>query len=731
MKIYEVLVEYVACSLDRTFSYIYEGDKVIEKFARVLVPFNNREICGIVMEIIDIDDFDDYSKSSGYEIKKITKIIDEHALIDNELFCLAKVISDYYFAPLISVFFSMLPPSLKPSISYKNNPQIAYDYYVKANDGISYEDLTPKQKNLLKEIIDTQPVKKNSLPPHLLKQLIAKKKVSIYSEEKNRYQFEEVTKTEDLSLNEEQRSAYEKILSSRKGVFLLEGVTGSGKTEVYLQLSKQMIMEKKKIIMLVPEISLSYGMLRRFQERFDRIAILHSELTPAQKYDEYRRIKNSEVDIVIGARSAIFAPIDNIGLIIIDEEHSETYKQDDKMPYYNAIEVAKMRQSFNPQIKIVLGSATPSLETKSRAVKGVYELVQLTKRVNDIPLPEVSIVDLSRFENIDRDSNVISLPLRREILKNLQNNEQTILLVNRRGYSPYVSCRKCGYVVKCPECQVALTYHNEGHQLRCHHCGFETFMIDSCPKCHSNKIIKSGFGTEKIEQEILKLFPQARVDRLDLDVTKKRNMAKNILSSFNEHQSDILIGTQIVSKGHDFSNVTLVGIVLADIGLAIPSYRASERTFDLITQAIGRSGRNKFGRAIIQTYQPDNFVIQTASKQDYSRFFASEMYYRKMLQNPPYTYQTLLIVSGMNEESVVDAIYEVHKYLESHCDNNFIIVGPTDMFLKKYQNKYRRKILLKYKNFEIIKPLLQDLRLFFNRKGSLSLQINVDPCEDY
>ena len=732
MRIYEVLIEYTSSSLDRPFSYVYKGEEEIKLYTRVLVPFNNRLVCGFVLNILESDiTEDEYKQKTGFILKEIHTVIDKEPLLTSKLNDLAYQVKDYYFAPLISVYFAMLPPSLKPQSGYDNKPKIAYETFVKPAINATLDNLTTKQAEVLYQVMQKGEMKKSELPDFIVKKLVEKGKLLIYNIEKSRLKLSEVNQVNDLVLNEEQQKAYDSIISNPGETFLLDGVTGSGKTEVYLQVSRKIIESGKTVLMLVPEITLTYQMVKRFKERFDRIAILHSSLTYAQRYDEYRRISKGEVDIVIGARSAIFAPLNNIGLIIVDEEHSETYKQEDQLPYYNALEVAKMRKN-QEFCSLLLGSATPSLETKTRALKGLYKHLKLTKRVNDLELPKVSVVDMANRENIDMKSTIISRPLRVAIEERLTNKEQVILLVNRRGYSPYVSCRSCGYVLKCPECKIALTYHKENERLMCHHCGYETLMIHTCPKCNG-KLFKSGFGSEKIEQEVNALFPDARVLRLDSDISRKKNLTAKVIEDFESHNADILIGTQIVAKGHDFPNVTLMGVVLADVGIAIPSCRAGERTFNLITQAIGRSGRNKQGEAIIQTYLPDNYVIKSGAKQDYDLFFNTEMYYRKLLQNPPYTYLTLLMVSGNKEEDVIDAIYEVDKYLKTHLkeEDNVTIIGPSEMFIKKFQNKYRRKLILKYKNFNIIKPLLEDLRLFFMNKGSLTLTINVDPYDDY
>jgi len=733
MRIYEVLIEYAASSLNRPFSYAYLGDQQIQKMSRVIVDFNNRPICGVVVNIIEISEtIEEYQNRTGYQVKFIQKVLDQEPLINEELSCLVDDISSYYFCPKISVFLSMLPPSMKPAISSQNKPKIAYDTLVRAVEGFNYEGLTTKQAELLYKIASHGHLKKSDCSLSIINSLLKKNKIEIFYEEKNRFKFDEISKIDDLILNEEQESILSEIYTSDDHIFLLEGVTGSGKTEVYLQLAKKIINDGKTVLILVPEISLSYAMVHRFQSRFDNIAVLHSELTPGERYDEYRRIKKGEVDIVIGARSAIFAPLQNIGLVVIDEEHSETYKQEDQMPYYNALEVAKMRQKYH-DFKLVLGSATPSLDSKSRALRGVYHQLYLKNRVNNLPMPQVELVNMSDYHNIDRESILISVPLKNAIKERLEKKEQTILLVNRRGYSPYVSCRKCGKVMKCPTCEVALTYHYETQKLCCHHCGYEQNMITECPKCGSNKVFKSGFGTEKIVQEVEKIFPDARVLRLDSDVSKKRKAVSEVLSTFENHQADILVGTQIVAKGHDFPKVTLVGVILADIGLAIPSFRAAERTFSLINSAVGRAGRNGEGKAYIQTYQKDHFVITTAAAQDYSSFYNQEIIYRKLMQNPPYRYMCLLIISGRDEDEVISAIYEVENYLKSHLNepDNVSIIGPSELFLKVYNNQHRRKIVLKYKNYNVIKPLLEDLRLFFNKKSNINLIINIDPFEDY
>lgn len=732
MKLLDVIIEYASNSLDRPFSYAYNGDLDVKEGVRVLVEFNNRKIVGYVIKVNETNKTKaQLEEETGFKIKEVLSIIDKEPIFSDELVSLAKDIADYYFSPLISVFQTMLPPSLKPKLSSLNKAKIAYDTYVEVcSDDTS--NLTPKQLELYLQIKDSGLVLKRDIKSTLVPVLLEKQKVRLVKKEKMRLVLEEVEKVEDNSLTLEQTNALNSILNDSEDTYLLEGVTGSGKTEVYIQASRKIIEQGKTVLMLVPEISLTVQMVKRFKSRFDKIAILHSDLTPGEKYDEYRKISRGEVNIVIGARSAIFAPLKDIGLIIIDEEHVETYKQD-VSPFYNAIKVAKMRQKYNKNCKIILGSATPSLETKTRALKGVYKQLYLTKRFNDSALPETEIVDMLDWRNLDNESSMFSLTLRKDIEERLNKKEQVLLLVNRRGFSPFISCRKCGKVLKCPTCDLPLSYHKKDNLLKCHHCGLVERMPLNCSKCQSNMFTKTGFGTEKVEEEVNRLFPSARVLRLDSDVASIRSAVGKVISSFEKEEADILIGTQMIAKGHDFKNVTLVGIVLADLGLNIPSFRASERTFNLITQAIGRAGRHKKkGKAVIQTYMPKNYVIYDASIQDYNRFFNEEMALRKASQNSPYTYQTIITFASNNEKEVIDkSNYFKDLLVAKFALKRVDVIGPSEPFLIKVNDKYRRKILLKYKNYQDIAPVLKEIKENVNKHSQIDVIINVDPYDDY
>jgi primosomal protein N' (replication factor Y) len=731
MQILSVLIEYNVSSLNRPFSYIYKGEKEIKKGTRVIVPFNNRNIVGYVVDIEQTNlTIEEIKASSPFDVKEVTKIVDDEPLFNDELESLAKKVADYYLPPLISVYQTMLPPSLKPKKSALSKPKIQYDQYlVPLTD--NEDDLTAKQLEIFRLIKDNYPVLKNSIKSAAVSKLIEKNKVNIILKEKIRLVQKEVKKTKPLSLNDEQKRALHSILDEDYKTYLLEGVTGSGKTEVYLQAAEDYISRGKSVLVLVPEISLTVQMVHRFKSRFDNIAILHSELTPAEKYDEYRRISRGEVNVVVGARSAIFAPIKNLGLIIIDEEHVETYKQENQ-PFYNALKVAQFRQEYH-NCKIILGSATPSLETKTRALKGIFHQLYLTKRINDGPLPETKVINMLDYRNIDNDSTILSLELRKQISDRLNKKEQVMLLINRRGFAPFIQCKKCRMTFKCPTCSLPLSYHQKDDMIKCHHCGYVAKMPKKCPKCEGDKFYKIGFGSEKVESEVKNLFPSAKVLRLDSDTTQIRNKTSEILTAFENHEADILIGTQMIAKGHDFKDVTLVGIVLADLGLNIPSWMSSERTFNLITQAVGRAGRDiKPGLAIIQTYDPNNYVIYDASKQDYNRFFNEEMLKRKAGQYPPYRFLSLIKVASSSEDDVIDGSAYLKNFLVAKFAKKDVdVLGPSEPFLVQLNGKFYRKILIKYKKYSEVKPILEELINISNKRKNLSIQIDVDPYDDY
>lgn len=728
MKIIELLIEHNNYSLNRPFSYVYFGDKPVDKGYRVLVKFNHQELVGYVIKVNETNKTKkELEEELGFNIDEILDVIDSSSLLNDDLMNLADLVSEYYLASKISVLQTMLPPSLSPRRSSLKAPKIAYDQYVVIKD-YNESDLTSTQIELLRLISKNAPVLKREIKQvSVLNKLIEYNRVEIIKKEKRRLQIPRYDRVNIPNLTIDQKKVVDEFNNSSDQIYLLEGVTGSGKSEVYLHLSKQILEKGKSVLMLVPEISLTPMMMRNFISRFgEDVAILHSELTPAEKYDEYRKIASNKCKIVVGARSAIFAPLTNIGLIILDEEHVESYKQD-VPPFYHAREVAILRSKMH-HCKVLLGSATPSLESRARAGKGVYHLLTLNKRINEKELPKTTIVNMTDYHNIDRESYIFSLKLKSAIQKNLDSFNQTILLINKRGFSTSVYCRSCGHIFKCPTCNIPLTYHKSDRMLKCHHCNYCEVDHEVCPECGSKYLMRVGYGTERIEEEVHKLFPEARTLRLDSDSAKIRTKIPQIIESFRNKEADILIGTQMIAKGHDFPDVTLVGVVNADIGLSLPSYRSSERVFQLITQAVGRSGRSdKKGEAIIQTYSPTHYAITMAARQDYELFYRKEMEIRKLQFYPPYSFIASIVVASKNEELTIDTVYRIIDKLAEELKEEAVILGPTTPYVPYENNKHIRSIMVKYRKAEIVKPVLEKLLKSSLNKSGISLTVNIDP----
>ena len=728
MKIVEILIEHNKYSLNRPFSYVYFGDKKVERGYRVLVTFNHQELVGYVTKVEESNKtVSELEAKLGFEINEINDVLDSSPLLNEDLMNLADEIADYYLASKISVLQTMLPPSLSPRKSSLKAPKIAYDQYVKIKN-YDEDDLTSAQIELLRLIQQNQPVLKREIKQvSVLNKLLDKGLVEIEKAEKRRLAIPDYETPAIPPLTNDQLKVINEFNNSNDQVYLLEGVTGSGKSEVYLTLSEQTLKEGKSVLMLVPEISLTPMMMRNFISRFgEDVAILHSELTPAEKYDEYRKIASGKCKIVVGARSAIFAPLSNIGLIILDEEHVESYKQD-VTPFYHAKDVAIFRSKAH-KCKVLLGSATPSLESRARAGKGVYHLLRLDKRINDQPLPKTTVINLADYHNVDRESYIFSISLRNAIQKALDNFNQVILLINKRGFSSSVSCRSCGYIFKCPTCNIPLTYHKSDRMLKCHHCNYVDVDHDTCPECGSKYLMRAGYGTERIEEEVKKLFPEARTLRLDSDSAKIRTKIPQIIEQFRLKEADILIGTQMIAKGHDFPDVTLVGVVNADIGLSLPSYRSSERVFQLITQAVGRSGRSdKKGEAIIQTYNPQHYAITMAARQDYELFYRKEMEMRKLQAYPPYTFLASVTVSSKNEDLTIDTVYRIIDKLHDELKEEAVILGPSTPYIPYEGNNHIRTIMVKYKHPDIVRASLTKLLRSSLNKNGINLTINIDP----
>lgn len=505
------------------------------------------------------------------------------------------------------------------------------------------------------------------------------------------------------TLTEEQQSALSQIAGSiEKGEhdrFLIHGITGSGKTEVYIRAAEKCIEQGKNVIILVPEISLTGQIIDRFVGRFggEGMAVLHSRLSLGERYDQWKKIREGRVKIVIGARSAVFAPLENIGMIVVDEEHESTYKSD-YTPKYDTIEVALKRlQDKDNSGVLVMGSATPSVVSYSRAEEGIYKLIKLTKRYNEVPLPNVSIVDM-RQELKDGNKSIISRELYSEMKRQLEAGRQVMLFLNRRGYSTFVSCRECGYVAKCPHCGLSLTYHKKGHKATCHYCGYEQDAPTGCPECGSRYIRYFGSGTEKVEETIAELFEGYTAERLDLDSVKKKGELQRKLKSFQKGKTHILIGTQLIAKGLDFRNVGLVGIISADVSLNIPDFRSPERAFQLITQAAGRSGRgDETGKVIIQTYSPEHYAVKYAADQDYEGFYGEERLLRQYMSYPPYSDLIQIIFMSEIKEAAERAADDWHDKIEKLLEDEekANLFKPQEAYMSKINDSYRYSLLIK------------------------------------
>ena len=537
-------------------------------------------------------------------------------------------------------------------------------------------------------------------------------------------------KTTALSLNAEQQVAVETILQSvqeqQSQTYLLEGITGSGKTEVYLQVIAEVLNQGKTAIMLVPEISLTPQMVQRFKSRFgEHVAVMHSGLSQGEKYDEWRKIERGEAEVVVGARSAIFAPIENIGVIIIDEEHEASYKQEET-PRYHARDLAIWRSEYH-HCPVVLGSATPSLESRARAQKNVYQRLRLTQRANQAAtLPTIDVVDM-RQEVENGNVSSFSMSLQEKLQERLEKNEQSVLLLNRRGYSSFVMCRDCGYVLPCPNCDISLTLHMDSKTMKCHYCGHEERIPYRCPNCGQDKIRYYGTGTQIVEEELQTLLPDSRILRMDVDTTRRKGAHEKILRTFGEGQADILLGTQMIAKGLDFPNVTLVGVLNADTALNLPDFRSSERTFQLLTQVSGRAGRaEKPGEVIIQSFNPEHYAIQLAKAQDYEDFYTKEMYIRHRGDYPPYYFTVQITASHPEENEAAKQMFQIATKLKQGLSPQAILLGPTPNAIMRVNNRYFYQVIIKYKQEPMLQPLLKEILTDTQRATARGLKLSID-----
>ena len=714
MYIIDVFVTNASLYVNQTFSYYYDID--IEKFKRVNVVFAKAKTTALVVNSYYVDSLENKENELGYKLSRIIDVIDEKPIISLRQYNLAKWLSYTTISPFISCLNTMLPKALRTRKTIKYNTTIEY---IKINS-IDIP-LTPKQKDVLSKLSDgTKLIEARKLSNSIVNMLIEKKIISVYSEDKKYIEKDFVNNVSFKTLTKDQESVYNEVLNSNNNLSLLFGVTGSGKTEVYLHLAKKYLEEGQEVLILVPEISLTPQMTQRVKERFNDVVFYHSELSDQERYEQYQRVINKESKIVVGTRSSIFLPFNNLGLIIIDEEHDTSYKQDNT-PCYNTINVAKkIAHDFNA--KLVLASATPSLDSYTRALKGEYNLLKLEDRINN-KLPQIKIVDLVN-EVKGHNSYIISEELKKELQSTLNSSKQAIILLNRRGYSTLIKCADCGTTLMCDKCDVPLNYHKDDNVLKCHQCGRVYNIVKNCPKCNSNKLFYYGFGTKRVEEEIHTLFPNARIDRMDKDNVIKKGSYARILNKVANKETDILIGTQMIAKGLDFPDVTLVGILNGDAGLMHQDYNSAKLTFDLLMQASGRSGRADYeGKCIIQAFNPEHFVLKAVLNQSYEYFYNLEMNYRHKLNYPPYSHLIEFLLLDPNPERLNKSL----NYLVDKINTlNMKMYNPVS--LPKINGLNRTRVMILNKE---LKPMIDNVwnvvDNYLREKGLSKIKIDIDP----
>jgi len=741
MQFATVIVNKTARALDQFFDYQVPShleNKLLVGMV-VLVPFgkNNQAIEAYIVALSNYTDIKN--------VKEIQEILSNEPLFDTDTLELIRFMKRRYFSTYLAALKTVVPYGLGFNSKQTGDKTLQGSAlavtYEEALDALeSARDKAPVQARIIELLMQNEFVANCDIQMILgcgssaIKSLEKKGILQTVSIEvfRNPIDFSAIQKSKALPPTREQMNAIDSIVNHLDcfQVYLLHGITGSGKTEVFMQCIDKVLTQGKTAIVLVPEISLTPQMIHRFASRFGKqIAVLHSRLSMGERNDEYKRIKRGEARVVIGVRSAIFAPIKNLGIIIVDEEHESSYKSQ-TVPAYHAREVAAIRAKQR-NIPLILASATPSVESYYKALSGKYKLLTLQSRAKEnASVPDVSIVDMRR-ELAEGNRSLFSTQLQKEIALNIERGHQTILFLNRRGFSTFISCRSCGYVVKCPRCNIALTYHKNKNFLTCHYCGYTQKNLHECPECGSTYIKHFGTGTQRVEEEVQALFPNATILRMDLDTISAKNSHRQILEQFEREKIDILIGTQMVTKGLDYENVTLVGVLAADMSLYTDDYRANEKTFDLITQVCGRAGRGQHpGRAVIQTYMPDNSVLTLACTQNYHSFYEEEISLRQALLYPPFCDLISLTFSSFNENAALNAAKLAANFLKNMLiTENLSILGPSPCGFYKINNKFRRRILIKCKlNDTIVNMLTDYLNKHYksaeNRFVSLSVETN-------
>lgn len=739
----DIIVDISHENLDKTYQYRIP-DHLVEKVQvgmPVVITFGmgNRRLTGYIVGLSDTP------KIEEHRIKEIEELVDKGIQIETRMIALAYWMKTNFGGTMNDALRTVL--SVKKSVKPVEKKQIAL-----AVERSEAEELLKKfakkhnvaRARLISELLKYQPIPKELVTGKLnvsgaaLKALEEQGVITTIVEQVDRMTNKQTGMfTTRVELNPEQQHACDTICreyaEGKRNTYLLHGVTGSGKTEVYLQTIEYIVSQGKQVIVLIPEIALTYQTVRRFAERFgNRVAFLHSRLSAGERYDQYRLAKEGKLDIMIGPRSALFTPFSNLGCIVIDEEHENSYKSEQVPKYHareTAIHLAQMTNSC-----VILGSATPSIEAYERALSGEYVLLELKQRAKNARLPEVEIVDLKE-EMAAKNRSMFSRALQNELEQRLERGEQTMLFLNRRGYSGAVSCRSCGKPIMCPHCSVSLTLHYD-QTLHCHYCGHAVPMPDKCPECGSPYIAAFGTGTQKVEEAVKKLFPKARVLRMDADTTKEKESYEKILSAFSNEEADILVGTQMIVKGHDFPKVTLVGILAADLSLNVSDYRSAERTFQLLAQAAGRAGRDELpGKVIVQTYQPEHYSIVTAAKEDYLGFYSREMSFRRMLKYPPKAHILAVLCIGKDEgrtERFCDRVAQTARgFAGEHKGEYVSVIGPAKASIAKSNDFYRNLIYIKADSYDILTELATILDGMKEQDRNVILQMDFNPMGSY
>ena len=743
-----------------TFTYTASGD-LIEKIAvgkRVLIPFSKRKLAGYVLRIIPAE--------NRKGLKNIIDISDEYPLFHPDIVEFFEWLADYYHYPIGLIIKIALPSGLNTKVT--NSPDMTSKgcldsvgplkkIFVSAKTNAGFDLINLSKKNAPKnesEFLDIFTKKRDVLLREITKKFpnghylvdkwvkegfLKKSLKTVVRDLQNQAIFNSPMPP---SLNSKQKEAVEKINEKLNAhsffTYLLHGVTGSGKTEVYYSAILASIALGRQSILMVPEIALTFSLASLFKARLgDKVSILHSAISKGEKYDQWLKIAKGEIDLVIGTRSALFAPLPKLGLIIIDEEHDLSYKQEERFRYQARDSAIVRAKALNALA--ILGSGTPSIQSYKNSLNGKYELLTMPERILKKKLPDITIIDMRRFENNKKHEGIISPPLKKAIGENFAEKNQTILFLNRRGFNVLYLCRLCGEPLKCPNCEVSLTYHKHKNKLVCHYCGYRTDPPDKCPSCNSKNLVPYGFGTERVVEIVRDMFQDARIERMDRDTMRHKGNIQQVLKRLHNHEMDILVGTQMITKGHDFPGVTLVGVISADLSLNWPDFRAGEITFQVLSQVAGRTGRGSLpGRVLIQTYNPSHYTIIAAKDHDYEKFFLKEINLRHQLNYPPFSFLANLKLLGNNNIETEKIAQHVRNALDEILETqynykkNIDILGPVEAPVAKIKGKYRQQILIKSKRPGYLNLLLKEVDRVTGKilsSTGVNLIIDIDPYQ--